>query len=28
VAALAIIGRCDAVRARDGSALLAELGRS
>jgi len=24
VAALAVIGRCDAVRARDGSALLAE----
>jgi hypothetical protein len=28
VAALAVIGRCEAVRARDGSALLAELGRS
>jgi len=26
VAALAVLGRCDAVRARDGSALLAELG--
>jgi hypothetical protein len=25
VAALAVIGRCEAVRARDGSALLAEL---
>jgi 4'-phosphopantetheinyl transferase len=28
VAALAVIGRCEAVRGRDGSALLAELGRS
>jgi 4'-phosphopantetheinyl transferase len=28
VAALAVIGRCEAVRARDGSALLAELGLS
>jgi 4'-phosphopantetheinyl transferase len=27
VAALAVIGRCEAVRARDGSALLAELSR-
>ena len=27
VAALAVIGRCETVRARDGSALLAELGR-
>ena len=27
VAALAVIGRCEAVRARDGSALLAELDR-
>jgi hypothetical protein len=25
VAALAVIGRCEAVRARDGSAVLAEL---
>ena len=28
VAALAVIGRCDAARARDGSALLADLGPS
>ena len=28
VAALAVIGRCEAVRARDGSALLAELSRT
>ena len=28
VAALAVIGRCDAARARDGSALLAELSPS
>ena len=28
VAALAVIGRCEAARARDGSALLAELGPS
>ena len=28
VAALAVIGRCETVRARDGSALLAELGLS
>jgi hypothetical protein len=28
VAALAVIGRCEAVRARDGSALLADLSRT